>query len=337
MGEPDSQKLLVVMPSWVGDTVMAMPLIGALRRRFVDAHITTLVRPHLKPLLDACPWINRMIAWRKPRPGSTTRSRRANVALAGRLRSERFDTAVLLPNSLRSAVLIRMAGVPRRVGYRRDARGPLLTDALEPLRAGGQFTPISAVEYYLKLAEHLGASIDEKTPRLWTHAIDDARAKTICDTAEGDGPLVLLNPGAATKGSAKLWPADRFAELADALHERYRARILLNGGPAEASIVESVRRAATVSCVNLLTAGSSLRLLKSVLVQCDLAVSNDTGGRHVAAAMGTGVVSLFGPTDPAWTELVGVREQIIRSESGSMDQIELQRVMESAYNYLGSL
>jgi heptosyltransferase-2 len=336
MSQSQPKKLLVVMPAWVGDTVMAMPSIGALRRRFADAHIATLVRPHLKPLLDACPLIDRMISWRKPRPGSTTRSRRANLALASRLRNEGFDTAVLLPNSLRSAVLLRIAGVPRRVGYRRDARGPLLTDRLEPLRADGKFAPISAVDYYLKLVEHLGAAIDEKTPKLWTHPVDDVRARKICDAAEGEGPLVLLNPGAATKGSAKLWPATRFAELADALDQKYRARILLNGGPAEAPILESVQRASKVSCVNLLTAGGSLRLLKSVLAQCDLAVSNDTGGRHIAAAMGTGVVSLFGPTDPAWAALVGVREQVICSETGQMDQIGLHKVMQSADKYLRS-
>ena len=151
MDRKDPQRLLVVMPSWVGDTDMAVPTMGALRRRFPSAHIAVLIRPHLKPLLDACPWVDRMIAWSKPRKNLKTRSRRTNMAVASRIRRAGFDAAVLLPNSLRSALLVRMAGIPRRVGYRRDGRGILLTDRLTPPQDGGKFKPISAVEYYLAL------------------------------------------------------------------------------------------------------------------------------------------------------------------------------------------
>ncbi len=318
------------MPTWVGDAVMATPTLRALRARLPEAHITLLLRPLLKPLMDAAPWFDRMVAWRKPKPGLKTNARRKTTTLAARLRRGRYDAAVLLPNSLRSAVLVRLAGIPRRIGYRRDGRGPLLTDALEAPRANGQWKPISAVVYYMKLAEALGAQNDQMQPQLHTRPQDNAWADRLCAGLDGAGPLVLLNPGAATKGAAKLWPADRFGALADRLVDRHGARILINGAPNERGILGAVKAAASVPMCDLLESGGNLKRLKSVMAKCRLVISNDTGGRHVAVAMGTPVISLFGPTDPAWTQWVDVAEQIIRAPDGRMDQIGLQSVLDLA-------
>ena len=283
----EPKRLLVVMPNWVGDAVMATPTLRGLRERWPRAHIALLLRPQLKPLMDRCPWFDRMIGWRSKRPGAATNGRRGFGRLARRLRRERFDTALLLPNSFRSALLVSMARVARRIGYRRDGRGILLSESLDPPRRDGRWLPVPAVEYYLKLAQRLGVETDRKRPQLFTRSEDDLAAARWCDSLEGKGPLVLMNPGAATKGKAKLWPAERYGQLADALYEQHRARLLLNGAPAERPVLDAVRAASSAPMLDLPAIGSNLRRLKSVMQRCDLVISNDTGGRHIAAAMGT--------------------------------------------------
>ncbi|NBB83334.1 MAG: lipopolysaccharide heptosyltransferase II [Alphaproteobacteria bacterium] len=296
-------RLLVVLPSWVGDVVMATPALRALRNAWPEAHLAGLVRTGVAGVLDPCATIDRMI---ELAPGDSIRR------TARRVGAEPFDAAVVLPNSFRSALTVRLAGVRRRVGYARDGRGPLLTDRLRPPRAGRRYTPISAVDYYLALAQHLGAATGDRTMRLDTHPDDERRADVLLsELAPGDGPLVMLNPG-GSYGSAKRWPARRYAAVADALIEHHGARVLLNGAPAERAILNEVQAATHHKLVDLPSQGSDLRLLKSLVARCRLMITNDTGPRHFAAALGTPVVTIFGPTDPRWAEIDCEHERQLR-------------------------
>jgi heptosyltransferase-2 len=312
------KRLLIVMPSWVGDVVMATPLLRSLRQRFPHARITLLIKAPLRPLIDASPWHDRVLVMRRRRKGAKAASnrRRSLVGLAARLRAGRFDAAILLPNSIRSAVLTGMAGIPRRVGYDRDGRGFLLTDRLLPLRQGGKFVPVPLVDYYLAIARYLGGDDRNRQLELFTRPELDAEADALLRSAEIDAadrsrPIVMLNPGAATKGAAKLWPADRYGQLADQLIERHRAVVLVNGSPKERPILDAVHAAAKHRLIDLPRLGSSLGLLKSLMRRSRLLITNDTGARHIAAAMATPVVSLFGPTDPQWTIIDFPHEKII--------------------------
>jgi len=322
------RRLLVVLPSWVGDAVMATPMLRAVRRHLPEAHVTALARPYVRPVVDACPWIDRLLTARPPRPGATTNRRRGTLGLAARLRTGRFDTALLLPNSMRSAATTRLAGIPRRIGYARQGRGALLTERLHAPRSGGSYTPISAVDYYLALAGHLGADISDRRVELFTRSEDDARAQMLLQEAGvvGERPVVLLNPGAATKGDTKLWPAERFAALADRHAEMRGAQVLLNGGPKDRPVLDAVRAAARVPLIDLPARGNTLRGLKSVTRRCDLVITNDTGGRHIAAGMGAALISLFGPTDPRWAQLDLPRETILHAADGRMDSIAVETV-----------
>ena len=162
-----AQRLLVVMPTWIGDTVMATPTLRALRHLYPQAHITALVRTMVKPILDACPWIDRMVTARSRKNASPERKLNRRFTLARRLATGRFDTAVLLPNSFRSALLVRTAGISRRVGYDRDGRGFLLTDRLLPRRVRGRYIPVPTRDYYLGIARYLGASEPDPTMELF--------------------------------------------------------------------------------------------------------------------------------------------------------------------------
>ena len=307
--DPHPRRLLVVLPSWVGDVVMAAPALRALRHRFPGSEITFLGKSYIGPILDAAPWHDRLM----PSGSSGT------LSLAGCLRRGRFDAAVLLPNSFRSALTCALAGIGRRVGYARDGRGWLLTDRLRPAREGGRFIPVPMIDYYLALAGRLGAEVSDRRMELFTRPEDDRRADRLLRESGGGGvddpgrPLVLLNPGAANHGDAKLWPAERFAAVADALIDRHKAAVLVNGSPKERAILDRVHAAARHPLVDLPERGGDLTLLKSIARRCQLVITNDTGARHIAVAIGAPTLSLFGPTDPEWTRLDANHERILRA------------------------
>ena len=300
-----SDRLLVVMPSWVGDVAMATPTLRALRRLYPAARITALVRASVRPMLDPCPWIDRFVTVRARKKGVNGLRRRGVLPLGRRLAAGKFDTAVLLPNSFRSALIARMAGIPRRVGYDRDGRGFLLTDRLLPRKQMGGWVPVPTRDYYLGLARYLGAVEIDATMQLFTRPEQDDTAATMLRKAgcePGARPLVLLVPG-ASYGDAKMWSPARFAEVADWCVKEHGAAVAVSGAPKERSVVRAVVDAASQPIANLCEVGVDLGLLKSVIRTSSLVISNDTGPRHIAAAFGVPVVSLFGPTDPAWTRI----------------------------------
>src|SRR3954470_12078617 len=149
------QRILVVQPNWVGDAVMATPTLRALRQLYPEAHISYLLRRYAKPIYDGMPWADRFITYR-------TRKTRAKAGkgpfdLAARLRARKFDLAILLPNSFKSALICKMAGIDRIIGYDRDGRGFLLSDKLLPVKDKGKYIPTPIVKYYLGVAQYLGS------------------------------------------------------------------------------------------------------------------------------------------------------------------------------------
>src|SRR5215213_5326342 len=152
----DPQRILVVQPSWVGDAVMATPTLRALRLRFPDAHISYLMRRYVKPIYCGMPWADKLITYRTGKTKAKA-GKGQFFDLAARLRAARFDLAVLLPNSFKTALVCKMSGVRRIVGYERDGRGFLLTDKLLPVKDKGKFIPSPIVKYYLGLAHYLGS------------------------------------------------------------------------------------------------------------------------------------------------------------------------------------
>ncbi len=300
-----SQHLLVVMPSWVGDAVMATPTLRALRELFPKARITALARDTVRPVLDACPWVNRIMTIRRPRKGMRDGRRRGLFTLAARLGAGRFDTAVLLPNSFRAALLVALARIPRRIGYDRDGRGSLLTDRLLPRRAKGQFLPVPMIDYYLGIARYLGAANPDPGMAVFTRPEQDARVDRLLAAhglpADSDRPLVILNPG-ANYGDAKIWPAERFAAVGDRCAQEFHAVLAVSGSPRERAILDQVLLASRHPVLDLPRLGIDLSDLKSVVRRAQLMITNDTGPRHIAAALGVPVVTVFGPTDPAWTK-----------------------------------
>lgn len=290
---------------------MATPTLRALRTLYPQAHISYLLRRYVKPIYTGMPWADRLVSYRTGR--SRGRAGKGLIDLAFRLRRARFDMAVLLPNSFKTALLCATAGIPRIVGYERDGRGFLLTDKLVPLKEDGRFVPNPIVKYYLGLASYLGSDSRDLTLELFVTDGERRDAEALLEraglprdlcrpAASGGRPLVILNPG-AQYGDAKCWSPRRFAAVGDHLTRQRQAVVLVSGAPRERRIIDEVLDAATTPMIDLSRLGLTLGVLKDVIRRCDLMISNDTGPRHIAAAFGTPVITIFGPTHPEWTEI----------------------------------
>lgn len=292
----NAKKILVWLPSPLGDAILASPALRAIRERFDDSQIYFYANGTVRAAMEPCDLCNEWIDAVKDQ---------SLYATAKQFRQHRFDAAILMKNSFGSAATVFMARIPVRVGYSREWRGAMLTDKLHPERlAGGGYKPGSMVDYYLKLAEKVGADISERSLVLRVSP-DDVRKVTrlFPEMCSSRLPIVVLVPGGAF-GMSKCWPAERYAALADWLVEKYEAMVVVSVAPTEQekAIAQKICDTSHFKLTNLGERSLSLGELKGVIGLADVVVCNDTGPRHIAIALKKDVVTLFGPNDPAWTE-----------------------------------
>ena len=199
-------------------------------------------------------------------------------------------------------------GAKRRIGYRRDRRGGLLTNAIEP---PPRTTPVPAVDDYADLVERAyDLEVDDRRPSLPISDAEHARAMAVL--AELPRPIVGLVPGASKL--PKRWPAERFAAVAEQLHSTFGGCAVVLGSPDEADVIAAVCRAADSPVHDLAPRGLGLGTLRGVIANLDLLITNDTGPRHLAYATGTPTVAVFGPTDHRWTLVPGIDEAMVIAE-----------------------
>ncbi len=290
-------RLLVVLPNWVGDVVLATPVLAALRAHFARARITFLMRAYVSDVVAGGGWHDEAISW--PAGRGLTRER-AMFALAEELRGRRFDAALLLPNSFRAALVTWLARVPRRVGYARDGRSWLLTERLRPLKRDGQYVPTPILPYYVALAERLGCPVTDRTLRLGITPEQETDGLAIQRRyGLSAGAYAIVNAGAAF-GASKCWPADHYAELCERLAGRLGLRPVLVGAPRELPLLRRIAGMAHADVVCCEDPPTTLGSLKVLVRDAALLVGNDTGPRHYGEAFNVPLVTLFGPTHPAW-------------------------------------
>jgi heptosyltransferase-2 len=287
------RSIALFLPNWIGDVVMATPAVRAVRRHIPAARLLAVCKPYVADVLAGAPWFDGVVLADR------------SLSVAGRLRAERVDAAVLFPNSFRTALLARLGGCRTVVGFARYFRDPLLSRRLYPVRdRSGRPKPTPAIDDYNRVVRLLGVPDPGHRMELFTTPADEAAA----DAAWAKLGLhrfrtvVGLNPGGAF-GSAKHWPVEYFADLARQLADRRGAGVLVVCGPAEretaARIVAAARRPAVASLGDM---PLSLGLTKAAVRRLGLLVTTDSGPRHFAAAFDVPVVTLFGPTHIGWTE-----------------------------------
>jgi heptosyltransferase-2 len=286
-----AREILVRGPNWTGDLIMATPGFRALRAGFPEARITLLVRAELAPLLDGAPWFDAV--W----PLASRRGGLAALLREGRAlrRSRRFDLGLCLPDSLESALLMRLAGVRRSVGYARGGRDALLHQAVPLPREGGRRVLLARELHVLGLVEALGCASRGTTLELFVTDAEEREAKQALRERGVDPTttIALLAPGASF-GASKLWPAESFAAVGDALAGQ-GAQVVVVGAPGERALAARVRAAMRARAFDL--AGAvGLGGLKALVRCAGVLVANDAGARHVAVAFGVPCVVVMGPT-----------------------------------------
>jgi heptosyltransferase-2 len=290
-------RLVVRAPNWLGDVVMSLPALGMVRRGFAEAEITVAVPPPFAPLFEQQTGLGpvEMIA-----PGALSQSG--------------FDTILLLTNSFGSAWEARRAGITERWGYAASGRSWLLTRAIHrPTRR------VHQVEYYRALARGLGLPEGDERPRIVPAAREQETAAAFLATSGVDGRRIVgFAPGAAY-GHAKRWPPKYVAEVIARLASEQEAACLLFGTAGDVDAGREIESAlgtrplAPGHLLNLI-GRTDLRLLTGLLARCDSFVTNDSGSMHLAAALGTPVVALFGPTSERETAPAGANAQVLTAD-----------------------
>jgi heptosyltransferase II len=301
------RRIVVRAPNWLGDIVMALPAIAAVRAAHPGAHLAVAAPAPFTDVCGAMPGVDSVV----PLRGSGIR---AIGAHAEALRAGDFDLAILFTNSFASALAASRAGIAERWGYRRDLRGPLLTRAVPPRpgrkASGSGATPAGPHHsaYYLRLTSSLAMPAVDAPAALPVPASGQQRAAALLAEAgvAADATVIGFAPGAAY-GSAKRWPPERVAEAVGAVVRR-GGRALLLGAAGDREIAGAILSAldpATRSSVVDLVGATDSATLMGVLARCRVVVANDSGAMHVASAVGRPVVAIFGPTDERATAPLG--------------------------------
>jgi len=327
-------RILVRGTNWLGDAVMTTPALLRLREKFPGAHITLLTPEKLKDLWINHPAVNEIISFA---PGENIFSVGRKLRRAGSSRCDdrtaqravpaKFDLALVLPNSPRSAIEMWLAGIPHRVGYARPWRNFFLTQTVPPRAGAVKLHKRSVAEIrhliteptqnskfktknfaghqiheYLSLAAALGANPEPLPPQLFVPPDESEAAKKKFALEKITQPVFGLNPG-AEYGPAKRWPVERFIAAVQEIQKRTNCLWLILGGKNDAPIANQIESGIQNSKFKIqnLAGKTSLRELMSLLAFCRVLLTNDSGPMHVAAALGTPVVAPFGSTSPELT------------------------------------
>jgi len=306
------KRILVRGPNWLGDAVMCEPALRGLRRLFPDAQIALLAKPAVADLFAGHPALTRVLAY-------DTNGRHSGFsgkwALAGQLRRQDFDLAVLFQNAFEAALLTFLAGVPRRYGYATDARSLLLTD---PVAAPDRRTLVHQVRYYWDLLKPLGLMGDPSGPELVVFPEEEQAmaARFAQGGLTATDIIVGINPG-STYGGAKRWLPERFAEVTERLCRTIResreqqVSVVIFGAKGEEHLGQEI--AARLSPRSLVLSGATtIRELMAAVKRCAMLLTNDTGPMHIASAFQVPVVAIFGPTDWRTTSPYGSAHAIVR-------------------------
>ena len=299
------KRILVRATNWIGDVVMNLPAIAAVRKTFPGARISVLTRPWAAGIFHICNDIDEVILLDSSgiHAGIT-----GKLKIARELKHKRFDMAILLQNAIEAAIIAWLAGIPIRAGYNSDARGLLLTHSVKRTKA---IRRMHQIDYYLEMVKSLGCqSAGRKIhlrPGKDCHLLSE---RLLNEYGMGNNrPLVGVAPG-ATYGPAKRWFPERFAALADRLIDDFSANVILFGSPGDRESADAVADRARHTLINL-AGKTGLEEAIALIDRCNLFLSNDSGLMHVAGALGIPTIAIFGSTNPVTTSPVGANSVVL--------------------------
>ena len=303
------KRILIRATNWVGDAVMTLPALEAVKENFPSASITVLAKPWVEPIFSNHPAVDRILRFKKGEGVFTGLGEMMRVIRL--IRKGRFDLAILFQNAFEAALLTYMGRVPYRLGYSTDGRGFLLTHKIMP---SNEVLKVHQSEYYLSILKGMGWEAKSRNPTIHVSQEDKDSADRILGT-EGIKErdlLVGLSPGAIF-GGAKRWPPDLFAEIGDRAVEEWGAKVLIFGSGKEKEICSHVCGSMVHQSLNL-CGRTSLNVVMGLISRCLFFATNDSGLMHIASALGVPTVAIFGPTDHVTTGPRGPKTRIVKHE-----------------------
>jgi heptosyltransferase II len=304
--------IMIRATNWVGDAILALPAIRAVRQKFPGAHIAIVARPYVAEIYRDQAICDELIPYD---PKGAHRSRKARGELVSELRAKKFHVALLLQNAFDAAWLAWRAKIPQRIGYARDGRRLLLTKAI-PVPKPNEI-PSHEKFYYLELLHRAGWIDQLPNDDHITLIVPEARrakaAETLSEAGARPHAIRIALGAGASYGSAKCWPPELFAEWANSFQAETGGDVILFGTSAEAPVSNAIIASMKRKPIDL-TGKTAIGDLPALLSQCHLFLGNDSGAMHVAAAVGLPVVAIFGPTDPFGTAPVTPRFTIVQEK-----------------------
>ena len=301
--------ILIRATNWVGDAVMTLPALEAVRENFQSASITVLARPWVAPVFENHPAVNDIIIYN--RHDGFKKNISEFFHLSNLIRKNRYDLAILFQNAFEAALLAYTGRVIYRLGFDSDGRGLLLTHGI---KRSSEIFSVHQVEYYLSILKAVGLSAESRNPVIHLSEKDIAKAQNLLES-EGISKndfILGISPGAIF-GNAKRWPFERFAKIADMASERWGAKVIILGSKKEKDIGDQMagimRNNAIDFCGN-----TSLGEAMGLIAKSSFFVTNDSGLMHVAAALGVPTLAIFGSTDHVATGPRGSKTKIIRHD-----------------------
>lgn len=289
------KNIIVRMPNWLGDLIMATPILQDLKNKWPNANITAFCQGALGNILKEDPNINQIITFKKPKG---LLKRLTNKDILKELNKENYDLGILLTNSLSSAFLYRQSNIKHRIGYSTHWRRLLLNHPIPfPVTRITQHLVIT----YKMLLEPLGIPVSNHPPKLYItkEETEKARELILKQGIKKNDIVVGINPGAAY-GSAKCWLPERYNQVAKKLLENPRVCLIFFGDQNGAPLVDEICKDLSSRVINL-AGKTNLREFMAFLKECDLFLTNDSGPMHMASALGIPLVALFGSTSDQTT------------------------------------
>ena len=325
--------------NWLGDAVMTVPAMMAVRETYPDAHIAVVANPLVAQLLENHPGCDEVIVYNK-------RTEHAGVLgmlrFAAVLRRRKFDCAILFQYAIEAGIMAFMAGIPRRIGFTTDGRRIFLT---HPVPFGEAEMTVHQTDAFLRIVNHYGINAEDKIQPL---ALLDSERAWVKDQLP-EGPVVTINPGAAY-GSAKRWYPERFAAVGDFLAREYGLHVVLIGGPGEVEIGNDIA-AAIQAPVHNFVGKTSVRQMMSLIDIASLMVTNDSGPMHIAAGFNVPIVAIFGSTNHTTTSPFSESYRIVHHQvecspcmlrecpidHRCMDRVTVDDVVEAVQSFMPEL
>lgn len=300
------ERVLIRGTNWIGDVVMTLPAVAAIRKTWPRARISVLAKPWVAEVYRLSPDVDDVILFQEPGRHAGIRGK---IRLAGELRGGGFDCAILLQNAIEAAILARMAGIPLRAGYNSDGRGWMLTHSV---RRTKEIRRIHQIDYYLEMVRALGCMSAGREVRLRPGtAYSDRTERLFAGFGIAENlPLIGIAPGAAY-GPAKKWFPERFAAVADRLKTEFGAQVILFGSDGDRQSTAEVQKNARQPLIDV-AGKTDLTEAIALISRCSLFLSNDSGLMHIAGALGVPTIAVFGSTNPVTTSPVGEKSLVIR-------------------------